>query len=116
MGTHVINPSLNIELWKPEYSEEIEMLWDSLQTLMSDVMVVRGNMQTPKMINHTCTFEDFVTFCHSEHTVHAHRSATLDIEEKLFHIWRNLRRIMNNHGLHDKIMRGASFYHFCKFI
>ena len=107
-------------------STKIKMLWDSMQTLMSDVMVVRGNMQKPKMINHACTFEDFVTFCHSEHTVHARyfpepyftnrQISTLNIEEKLFLIWRNLRRIMNNHGLHDKIMRGASFYHFCKFI
>jgi hypothetical protein len=107
---------LNIETWKIQYSEEIKMVWDSMQTLMCDVMVVRGDMQEPKMIDHACTFKDFIAFCYAEPTGYTSRSVTLEIEEKLFHIWRNLRRIITANGLHDKMMRGATFYHFCKFV
>ena len=42
-------------------------------------------------IEHTGKFCDFVEFCH---------------------IWKHLRRVVNQNGHHKEMMRGATFYHF----
>jgi hypothetical protein len=33
-------------------------------------------------------------------------------EERLGHIWRNIRRIVNENGVHEDMMRGATFNDF----
>jgi hypothetical protein len=33
-------------------------------------------------------------------------------EERLSHIWKHLRRVVNQNGHHKEMMRGATFYHF----
>src|SRR6056300_620237 len=98
---------LNVEDWQVQYSEELWYMWDTMNTLMYDAY-----------IQHTGTFSDFAEFCYMEHDPYQervtweHQEQTKWYEERLSHIWRNLRRIVNNNGLHEEMMRGATFYHF----
>jgi hypothetical protein len=94
---------LNIEEWEVKYSDELWMMWGTIQTLLYDAI-----------IDHTCTFTDFVAFCYTEHDDLPYQVDTSD--ERLFHVWRNIRRIVNTNGLHEEVMRGATFSHFCDFI
>jgi len=96
---------LTIEDWEVQYTDELWMMWGAMQTLLYDAM-----------LTHTCTFTDFVAFCYVEHNVYADLPVAVENEEKLFHIWKSLRRIVNANGLHEEMMRGAGFYHFCAFI
>jgi len=93
---------LNIEDWEVKYSEELWMMWGTMCTLLYDAVV-----------DHTCTFTDFVAFCYVEHD--EHRGGTDTYDETLLHIWKYLRRIVNANGLHEEFMRGATFAHFCTF-
>ena len=101
---------LNIEDWEVEYSDELRYMWDMINTLMYDAH-----------INHTGKFCDFVEFCFMEHDSYQervtweHQEETGWYEERLAHIWRNLRRCINENGLHEYMMRGATFYHFVDF-
>jgi hypothetical protein len=36
-------------------------------------------------------------------------------EERLAHVWRSVRRVVNDNGLHEHMMRGASFNTFLDF-
>ncbi len=47
---------MDIETWKIQYSGEINMLWDSMQTLMCDVR------QAPKI-----DYKDFIAFRYAEY-------------------------------------------------
>lgn len=101
---------LNIEDWEIEYSDELGHMWNTIQTLMYD-----ANLE------HTGEFQDFVEFCYKEHDTYHERvvweyeEQTNWYEERLLHIWRNVRRIINDNGLHEEMIRGASFYHFVDF-
>jgi hypothetical protein len=101
---------LNIEDWEVEYSDELQYMWDMINTLMYDAH-----------LNHTGKFCDFVEFCHTDHdTYHGrvtweYQDQTEWYEERLAHIWRHLRRCINENGLHGYMMRGATFYHFVYF-
>ena len=101
---------LNIEDWEVEYSDELHMLWNTMETLLYDAQ-----------IQHSGKFCDFVEFCYQEHEV-IHERVTWENEEdtywyedRLTHIWRNVRRIINHNGLHGELMRGVTFYHFMYF-
>jgi hypothetical protein len=96
------NTPLNIEDWEVEYSEELHMMWDTLRTLMYDAH-----------IEHNGKFVDFVEFCYTEHNpYHEYESH----DEHLLHIWKSLRRIINQNELHEEMMRGATFFHFAEFV
>ena len=101
------NTPLNIEDWEVEYSDELKMMWNTIRTLLYDAG-----------LEHRGQFVDFVEFCYDEHDSYHERvvweydEQTRWYEEKLAHIWRNLRRIINDNGLHEEMMRGATFYHF----
>ena len=81
---------LNIEDWEVEYSDELHMMWNTMEALMYDAH-----------IQHSGKFCDFVEFCYHE--------------ERLTHIWRNIRRIINHNGLHEEMMRGVNFNNFSDF-
>jgi hypothetical protein len=101
---------LNIEDWEVEYSDELWHMWNSIRTLMEDAH-----------INHSGNFNDFVEFCFKEHDSYNDRvtweypEQTIWYEERLAHIWRNLRRNVNDNHLHEEFMRGVTFYHFVDF-
>lgn len=104
------NTPLSIEDWEVEYSDELHMMWNTIRTLMYDAQ-----------IEHSGKFCDFVEFCYKEHDSYHERvtweyqEQTRWFEEKLAHIWRNLRRTVNDNGLHEELMRGASLNHFVDF-
>ena len=94
---------LNIEDWEVEYSEELWYMWNTVRTLMYD-----AHVKQPR------EFCDFVEFCFKEHdTCKDHVYS--ENEELLYDIWKKLRRIINDNGLHEDMMRGATFYHFVDF-
>ena len=94
---------LNIEDWEVEYSEELWYIWNTIRTMMYDAR-----------IEHTGKFCDFVEFCFKEHDSY-HEREECEFEDQLYHIWRNIRRVVNNNGLHEDMLRGATFYHFVDF-
>ena len=103
---------LNIEDWEVQYSDELRFMWNMINTLAYDAH-----------INHSGRFCDFVEFCSTEHLPQPTRTTweseeqTKWYEERLAHIWRNLRRAINENGLHEEMMKGATlnnFTHFAK--
>jgi hypothetical protein len=98
------NTPLNIEDWEVEYSDELQMMWNTIRTLLYDAQ-----------IEHSGKFCDFVEFCYTDHNSHIERVHT-DHDEVLDYIWKHVRRIVNNNGLHEEMMRGASYHHFTDFV
>lgn len=104
------NTPLTIEELEVEYSDELTMMWDTIRTLLYDAH-----------INHNGRFCDFVEFCFTEHdTFHErvtweHQEQTMWFEERLAHVWRNIRRLVNENGLHEVVMCGATLNHFIDF-
>ena len=88
---------LNVEDWEVQYSDELWYMWGMMNTLLEDAY-----------IEHTGKFCDFVEFCYMEHEYVVWEYQ----EERLSHIWKHLRRVVNQNGHHEEMMRGATFYHF----
>lgn len=95
---------LTVEDWEIEYSGELTMMWDTIRTLMYDAH-----------IEHSGRFCDFVEFCYVEHYTYTDE-VVWEHDEYLEHVWKNIRRIVNNNGLHEVMMRGASFNHFIDYV
>ena len=97
---------LNIEDWEVEYSDELQYMWGTMNTLLYDAQ-----------IEHTGKFCDFVEFCFKEHDSYSERVTWDDhvYEQCLHTIWRRVRRSVNANGLHEEMMRGANFFHFEEF-
>jgi hypothetical protein len=91
---------LNIEEWEVRYSDELWYMWSTLNILLHDAY-----------IEHTGEFCDFVEFCYKDHDSY-HERVSSEHAETLSHIWRNIRRIVNQNELHGEMLRGATFYHF----
>ena len=94
------NTPLSIEDWEVEYSDELMMMWNIIRTLLYDAGV-----------EHPGRFVDFVEFCYTEHNPY-HERVYSEHEDILYGIWKGIRRVVNNNGLHEEMMRGATFYHF----
>lgn len=101
---------LNIEDWEVQYSDELRYMWNMINTLMYDAQ-----------INHSGKFCDFVEFCFNRHMPHPERitweyeEQTKWYEERLSHIWRNLRRTINENHLHEEMMHGVTFNNFVQY-
>jgi|TARA_B110000285_G_scaffold122975_1_gene139039 hypothetical protein len=97
----------NIDDWEIEYSDELNMMWNMINTLMYDAQ-----------IEHTGLFCDFVEFCFVEHNLYQECDTIGDpwYQERLAHIWKNIRRVVNQNSLHEDMMRGANFYHFMHYV
>jgi hypothetical protein len=98
------NTPLNIEDWEVEYSDELRYMWSTINTLMYDAY-----------ITHSGKFCDFVEFCFEEHDPY-HERVSCEHEDQLHYIWTRIRRIIDDNGLHEEMMRGATFYHFVDFV
>jgi hypothetical protein len=94
------NTPLNIEDWEVEYSDELKMMWNTIRTLLYDAG-----------LEHSGQFVDFVEFCYDEHNPYHERVGTSH-DQVLHDIWRHIRRVVNDNGLHEEMMRGATYYHF----
>ena len=97
----------NVEDWEVEYSDELRMLWNTMNTLLYDAH-----------IEHTGEFCDFVEFCFTEHDPRMECISFGDewYEERFWYIWKKLRQIINRNGLHEEMMRGANLYHFIDYV
>lgn len=95
---------LNIEDWEVEYSDELHSMWNAVLNLLYD-----------SHIEHSGKFCDFVEFCYIDHDDLDDEGVTYEYEDEMYNIWVNIRRIVNQNGLHEEMMRGATFYHFLDF-
>ncbi len=102
---------LNVEDWEVQYSDELWYMWGMMNTLLNDAH-----------IEHTGKFCDFVEFCYMEHdpchdrVAWEYQEQTEWYEDRLAHIWRNTRRVVNQNRHHEEMMRGATFYHFVDYV
>jgi hypothetical protein len=97
---------LNIEDWEVQYSDELWHMWNIIRTSLYDSHIM-----------HDGKFCDFVEFCFREHETCSER-VTWDDDvygECLHTAWRRIRQSVNANGLHEEMMRGASFLHFEEF-
>lgn len=101
---------MTINDWEMEYSDELWYMWDTIRTLLHDAH-----------ITHTGKFCDFVEFCYTEHDPYHERvlweyeEQTCWYEDRLAHIWRNIRRIRNECGLYEHMLKTTTLYHFIDF-
>ena len=104
------NTPLNIEDWEVEYSDELHVMWNKINTLLYDAG-----------ITHEGKFCDFVEFCFMEHestqekVKWEYEEQTMWYEERLAYIWRHVRRTINDNGLHEEMMRGATLNDFLNY-
>jgi len=98
---------MGVEDWEVEYSDELRMMWNTMNTLLYDAH-----------IEHEGEFCDFVEFCFTEHDPYMERVTFGDAwyEERLSYIWKKLRQIKHQNGLHEEMMIGANFYHFTDYV
>lgn len=94
------NTPLNVEDWEVQYLDELRYMWGMMNTLLHDAY-----------IEHTGEFCDFVEFCYMEHDSY-HDRVSSEHDETLQYIWKRIREVVNKNGLHEEMMRGATFYHF----
>lgn len=98
---------MNVEDWEVEYSDELGMMWNTMNTLLYDAHIEHGG-----------EFCDFVEFCFTEHDPHVECVSFGDgwYDERFWYIWKTLRQIINRHGLHEEMMRGANLNHFIDYV
>lgn len=100
-----------IEDWEVQYSDELHMMWNKIDTLLYDAH-----------ITHSGQFCDFVEFCYKEHDPLQERVTWEDeeqyawYEERVAYIWKHVRRTVTDNGLHEEMMRGAAFNDFLDFV
>lgn len=92
---------ISFEDWELYHSDALHMMWNTMRTLLHDAY-----------ITHSGKLCDFVAFCYAEHDPIDTR---VDGEEQLLHVWKNIRRIVDANGLHEELMRGATFGNFVAF-
>lgn len=101
---------LNMHDWEVKYSDELTMFWNMTRTLLEDAG-----------ITYSGDYWDFVEFCFTEHdgtmtrVTWEYQEQTIWFEERLSHIWRNLRRSVMENGLYEEMLRGANVYDFMDF-
>lgn len=100
------NVLLNIEDWEIEYSDELRFMWGVIRTLLYDAHIeCKGE------------FSDFVWFCYTDHDeMEAGALESAAEDQVLSHIWKHMRRIVSQNGLHTEMMRGANFNNFSFFM
>ena len=119
-GTEVMNFSddedfdsdtpLSYEEWEFQCDEVLRMMWNTIRTLMYDAC-----------ITHNGKLCDFVDFCYKEHipnnsVIWFDTSENTEwMEERLFHVWKNITRIVVNNNLQSVMMRGVTFENFVQF-
>ena len=101
---------LNMHDWEVKYSDELTMFWNMTRTLLEDAG-----------ITYSGDYWYFVEFCFTEHdgtmtrVTWEYQEQTIWFEERLSHIWRNLRRSVMENGLYEEMLRCANVYDFMDF-
>ena len=98
---------LSVEDWQIKYSDELWELWRRVEQLIHDAFLEHTLMTE-------CTFSDFAEFCYNEH----HDDCDfvwIPYESNLSYIWRHIQEYLEDTGLYDEFMPGATFDHWVKF-
>tara|TARA_Y100000389_G_scaffold151301_1_gene151043 strand:- start:27 stop:422 length:396 start_codon:yes stop_codon:yes gene_type:complete len=94
---------LSFEDWELQYNDVLRMMWNTTRTLLHDAH-----------ITYSGDINDFSRFCYIEHDPLSHGVCS-EYEDRLLHVWKNIRRIVDANGLHGEFMRGATFWNFMRF-
>src|SRR6056300_973579 len=99
-----------IDDWEHEYHEVLVMMWNTIRTLLHD-----------SHITHSGNYWDFVNFCFTEHVsldkrvCFEYEEQTTWFEVRIANVWKSVKRIKDGNGLHEELMRGATFWNFMIF-
>jgi hypothetical protein len=104
-------PVQGVEDWEIEYSDELWMMWNTIQSRLYDAH-----------LEHSGAFVDFVEFCYVEHEPEDER-VTWEYDEDIAYyephvvdIWRNIRKIVDGNRMHQDVMRGANIWNFTRYL
>jgi hypothetical protein len=98
---------LSIEDWQIKYSDELWELWRIVEQLIHDAFLERELMTD-------CTFSDFAEFCSMEHTDDCD-FVWIPYESNLSYIWRHIQDFLEDTGLYNEFMPGATYDHWVRF-
>ena len=98
---------LTIEDWQIKYSDELWELWRIVEQLIHDAFLERELMTD-------CTFSDFAEFCSTEHTDDCD-FVWIPYESNLSYIWRHIQDFLEDTGLYNEFMPGATYDHWVRF-
>ena len=97
---------LSFEDWELQYTDVLRMMWNTTRTLLHDAHVTYSG-----------DVNDFTRFCYTDHDPRDTRVCFeyQEFEPRMMHVWKNIRRIVDANGLHEEILRGATFWNFMEF-
>ena len=98
---------LSIEDWQIKYSDELWKLWALVEQLIRDAFLEHELMTA-------CTFSDFAEFCAMEHTDDCD-FVWIPYESNLSYIWRHIQDFLDDTGLYNDFMPGATYDHWVRF-
>ena len=101
------NFPLSIEDWQIKYSDELWYMWDMIQELLKDAFLEHTIMTN-------CTFSDFAEFCYVEHHDECD-FVWIPYESTLSYIWGYIQDYLEDLGLYNEMMPGATYDHWVKF-
>ena len=99
---------LNSEDWQTKYSDELWTLWDMIQQLVRDAFL-EDTLLTE------CDFSDFAEFCYEEHTDDCD-FIWFPYESTISYIWRHIQDFLEDAGLYNEFMPGATYDHWVRFV
>jgi hypothetical protein len=99
---------LSIEDWQIKYSDELWALWDIIQQLLKDAYLEHTLLTE-------CDFSDFAEFCYTEHDDDCDY-VWIPYEFHLSYIWRRVQEYVDDLGMYNEIMSGATFDHWVRFV
>jgi len=98
---------LSVEDWQIKYSDELWYMWDTVQQLLKDAFLEHELMTE-------CDFSDFAEFCYESHEDDCD-FVWIPYESQLSYIWRHIQEYLDDTGLYNEIMPGATFDHWVRF-
>jgi hypothetical protein len=99
---------LSIEDWHIKYSDELWALWDIIQQLLKDAYLEHTLLTA-------CDFSDFAEFCYTEHDDDCDY-VWIPYEFHLSYIWRRVQECVDDLGMYNEFMSGATFDHWVRFV
>src|SRR6056300_901484 len=104
---YVYEADIGTDVHMSDDEHEIE---DTIRTLLHD-----------SHITHSGDYWDFVNFCFTEHVsldkrvCFEYEEQTTWFEVRIANVWKSVKRIKDGNGLHEELMRGATFWNFMIF-
>ena len=98
---------LSVEDWQIKYSDELWVLWDIIQQLLKDAFLEHTLLTE-------CDFSDFAEFCYDSQGDDCD-FVWIPYESQLSYIWRHIQDYLDDTGLYNEFMLGATFDHWVRF-